>query len=263
MVIGIAYIIGDSLEVQDGLYKYLFFFGNFSMIENNHWPSPILTPLWSICIEEHFYLVIPVILAFVSIKNIPKVLLGIIIGSILFRLWSLQIESKDWMYFYCHTLSRCDLIAVGGLIGFSHQRKKIKLRLNSLIIPFVIVFLILVLSVLDLNFYHGIFHASIKKYLVFIPIIFLFLMILFNEENGRLINLIKNNQILNYLGKISYGLYMYHMIVITLLSKLDIFEEFPLLRIIITVILTVLISSLSYEFFEKRILRLKERFYSV
>src|SRR5882724_12013068 len=35
------------------------FFGNFLVGAQGHWPAPILVPLWSLCVEEQFYLAVP------------------------------------------------------------------------------------------------------------------------------------------------------------------------------------------------------------
>jgi len=76
-----------------------------------------------------------------------------------------------------------------------------------------------------------------------------------------------NNKYLNYLGKISYGIYMYHFAVIAIVLScsraLDVQLPAFTFNVLIygTVIgLTVLISGLSYRFFEYRFIRLKSRF---
>jgi peptidoglycan/LPS O-acetylase OafA/YrhL len=87
-----------------------------------------------------------------------------------------------------------------------------------------------------------------------------------------LINLAKNpasilsleNPVFNYLGKISYGMYMYHTIAVVIGVKISHsynnsnFVSYP-----ISYVLTILISMLSYEFFEKPFLRIKDKFTTV
>lgn len=67
---------------------------------------------------------------------------------------------------------------------------------------------------------------------------------------------------LSYLGKISYGLYMYHSIVIVLVIRVllhyGVFNNY-LLTVLVTVF-TCLVAALSYEFFEKWFLKKKVNF---
>jgi peptidoglycan/LPS O-acetylase OafA/YrhL len=72
----------------------------------------------------------------------------------------------------------------------------------------------------------------------------------------------------DYLGKIALGLYFYHGIVITVFSKLMIAYHIAddawqvlLINPIIMMLLTILLASISYNYFEKPILALKRKFY--
>ena len=65
-----------------------------------------------------------------------------------------------------------------------------------------------------------------------------------------------------YLGKISYGIYMYHPVCIVLsiniLLKLELLNNFNLY--ISTLLMTIVISSISYEYFESKFLKLKKNY---
>jgi len=84
-----------------------------------------------------------------------------------------------------------------------------------------------------------------------------------NENN--LVNL--NGKKLNFLGEISYGIYMYHMLVVfgivVVLTKILNHLNPVISTISFYIIITlgmVLVSYLSKRFFEERFLRLKHRF---
>src|ERR1051325_9102135 len=77
-----------------------------------------------------------------------------------------------------------------------------------------------------------------------------------------------NSRVLTYLGKISYGLYIFHGIVIAFFSKLAAQYHLDgsmlgvlIVNPLIILVLTILFSVLSYELAEKRILKLKQKFY--
>ena len=72
---------------------------------------------------------------------------------------------------------------------------------------------------------------------------------------------------LAYLGKISYGLYVYHKLGIYLAYRVvnqHIEPErelaYPAAGLLLALLITVIISTVSYEAFEKFFLRMKERF---
>ena len=63
------------------------------------------------------------------------------------------------------------------------------------------------------------------------------------------------------LGKISYGLYLYHMIAVYIVLHLDrLYNLNIMLQIVLTVFLSVSVSYLSYTYFEKKFLDLKRKF---
>ena len=76
---------------------------------------------------------------------------------------------------------------------------------------------------------------------------------------------ILDNKFLSYLGKISYGLYVYHFSIVWFVRRI---RDFGIqesvakpLTLVISAILVYIVASLSYKYFEKPILDLKERFF--
>jgi peptidoglycan/LPS O-acetylase OafA/YrhL len=67
---------------------------------------------------------------------------------------------------------------------------------------------------------------------------------------------------LDYLGKISYGIYMYHPLAIAIALKIlmNTGENYLLWQILLSLILTVIVSSISYQFLEKPFIRRKVKF---
>jgi len=94
-------------------------------------------------------------------------------------------------------------------------------------------------------------------------------LILFSALRGGLgpLSILLRNKGLSYLGKISYGLYVYHLIGIRLSSNLvhafvssePRFVD-PIVMLLSSLIVTVIISALSYQILEKTFLRIKDRF---
>ena len=94
---------------------------------------------------------------------------------------------------------------------------------------------------------------------------FLFAILILNTATNDKTIISFNNKILNYLGKISYGIYVYHWIIIYLILDLimNVKENFWLFNILLyvfSIIISILISHISYFYFEIWFLKLKEKF---
>jgi peptidoglycan/LPS O-acetylase OafA/YrhL len=87
---------------------------------------------------------------------------------------------------------------------------------------------------------------------------------------SKIINFLFNNRILKFFGKISYGLYVYHWPVYILLFEtiqqllfhISLFNEktsFITASVVVTIV-SILLSFLSYEYFEKSFLKLKNKY---
>jgi len=83
---------------------------------------------------------------------------------------------------------------------------------------------------------------------------------------GQISTLLKNPT-LRYLGKISYGLYVYHIVgralalnITRVFVSTDRIIVYPIVLLLTTLMVTVVISTLSYEILEKTFLKIKERF---
>jgi peptidoglycan/LPS O-acetylase OafA/YrhL len=95
-----------------------------------------------------------------------------------------------------------------------------------------------------------------------------FAIIILNLAMNPAVLISLNNRVLEYLGKISYGLYVYHLIVIFLVLKYCYyFDGSQACKNFMTMVYalsgTILISSVSYEFFEKPFLRIKDRRFTI
>ena len=223
---------------------------------------PNIGQAWSIGVEEQFYIFWPLLIA--KSKSILKTLVLMTITLILIKIVILFLgyyySGIGWyqsLKLYV-AMSKFECMSIGGIGAYllfqNHSILKfINHPITFLFSIFTIIFLIYFTPE---NIQDGI-HLAYS---------FLFLQnILFVVNTNKQLSL--DNRTLNYLGKISYGIYMYHLMIIPLCIHIYIlyFKTQSLLfeNIIIytsVILLTLITSSLSYEFIEYRFIKLKNKF---
>ncbi|MEP6792827.1 MAG: acyltransferase [Saprospiraceae bacterium] len=261
LIIGIAWLQYRESIPPIVYHRSLYFATNFWMISANSWTMGILNPLWSLCIEEHFYLVIPVLVLFIPLRRIHLLFWFVILVSIGFRLYATLTIQYNWFTIYLHTLSRCDVLAIGGLLAYYRRFYDFSARFSSLVLGCLFTYLILLMSIVDSSDYTTITFSVLKKYLFIAPMFLFFIGFILNKnEENKIISWLKSKRLIDYFGKISFGLYMFHTPVLEYLIPYHFINDFFIVKLISVSILTVLVSSISYELFEKKILRLKTKF---
>ncbi len=244
-------------QSPDYLYQFLFV-GNFDVIAHGA-KSAATDHLWSICIEEHFYLFCPLLIAFIPEKRMPQVLLAIVIGTILFRSYVAETQENYGMTLYMHTLSRIDVLAIGGLLGYMHFKGF--LRFNHSIGTRILVYatFIFLFVFVDYSECGTLFSSAFKKY-TFVGLAaywagnFLF--------HPGAVWMVEKNNFLHRFGKASYGIYMFNPVIILIVLHFFARNNWQNYLAFLTVVHVLLfsITFLSYRFIELPFLALKEKY---
>lgn len=225
---------------------------------------PHIGQLWSIGVEEQFYLLWPVFFRKLKSKLSLFIFLFILIISIkvmFISLIKLNILPESEFVLGLKRLiamSKFESMMIGAIganivRGGSERLKKVMLNdwvffSSLLFFPFV---KILLPSSLD-DVYHVIGSLC-------------FIVIIVNVSIGGRFSKLLEMRLFSFLGNISYGLYMYHMVISFFFVKLfsvinaDSIVESLLLYVLIFGV-SILISFLSYRFFEKPFLKMKGKF---
>jgi peptidoglycan/LPS O-acetylase OafA/YrhL len=223
--------------------------------------------LWSIGVEEQFYIFWPwFIKKWNSLKNILIFLILFIGIRYCFYILSLFNWNDSITNFFKigYLFLQHDSILIGGLFAFLFHIKHSVLKIIYLPMIQIIAYLAPIVSVIlskglgiDWIFLASPLH-SVCYSLIIVNI----------STNTKSLLKLENN-VLNYLGKISFGLYMYHSILIfavmTIFKHFNLDYSIPLQMLFYLLVfgLTILTASISYKYFEKPVLRYKSNFMSI
>ena len=227
---------------------------------------PYSAHTWSIGTEEQFYLTWPVVLK--SIKKYRLLLMFVILGGYLLfarALYSSRTDFlplKDALNAFWPTFN-IDCMAIGGFFAIMLHTKSplLKIFQNNYLFYFALVLTVTLIfkgvhfPILIVN--HTQFQYLYKEFYAL-----WFGIIILNFASNPNIFISLEAKPLKYLGKISYGLYMYQPIGIALAFQIALFfpKAFDPLLYFLSIALTVAISAASYKYFESYFLRFKEKF---
>jgi peptidoglycan/LPS O-acetylase OafA/YrhL len=253
---------------------YFLFLSNFDIIHIDHYFETMawgpITVTWSVAVEEQFYLTWPLFFAFVPKRFYPFIFIAIISGSLVFRYYHLH-DKPVLLY---HSFIVCADLAIGGLCAYcaiyyeQFTRFFANLGKNYIVSLYFIGFLLL-LFMPNLSEQS----ASLLFFSRLINTLFFAFVILEQNYAQQSFYKFSNFTTLTFWGKYTYGLYLIHNIVLLFIfialgpKLLNINYETHFLSnfmvCVIGLMLSMLISYLSYEYFEKRFLTLKERFSTI
>lgn len=268
---------GIFIEEVANPWYYLFFAANFDMMVLSMDPEPniptaiTLSVLWSVAVEEQFYLAWPLILGLIPFRKYKFVFPAIMLFSLIFRAFYTGCEGgeagHDYNVRYFHTFAVIGDMALGGLLAhfcsYESKFKSFVVKMNKGVI------LLIYLGAAAVSFFRWEWFAC------GIPSIFERLIIggfygmIILEQNYSKNSFFKlgNFKIISKLGIYTYGLYCLHRIGIYLGQKImgflhvDVYNPGMLgVLMVLSFLITILISLASYHFFEKWFLKLKDKF---
>ena len=255
------------------LLPFLSFTLNLYIAENGYHFLFFLVFLWSISVEEQFYVFWGIILHIgskINAKFFQYSIPVIAYSLILLSLWYRASHSEPALKLYFHTFSVTANFGIGILLAyysaystwlipaFENMSKKLIVLLAMLLLVSTIAYTIVFvypLAILFERVYFSVLFAIIIAVLCYAK---------------NIAGLKKIFIRFDYLGKIALGLYFYHGIVITIFSKIML--HYPtanytwqvlIVNPIIMLTLSIICASLSYNYFEKPILALKNKFYRI
>ncbi|MES2276876.1 MAG: acyltransferase [Bacteroidota bacterium] len=220
---------------------------------------PYEAQAWSIGVEEQFYLVWPFLMNFAKNKAKFKTLvIGLLAAYVFIKLAFYLIplithrfHKLDDLDFYLSDIFQIDCMMIGALFGLYNFEEKAKQLLTHKAVQ--IAAYALVIGFLAFGLMFGYFYWEIYGVL--------FGVIIINLVNTDTSIISLDFKWLDYLGKTSYSMYMWHVLMINVVIRF--FTHNSLIIYPLVFVFTIVISILSFELFEKRFLRFKSGFAKV
>lgn len=228
--------------------------------------GPILycVQAWSIGIEEQFYLFWPFVVKKLNLKGIINFIFIFIIVYLIMCISLILATHNNYLInkfsldtlvdinlIFGHRL-KFDCLLVGAFFAIIH----IKIKDDSFILKKYFQVFIYLLEAVLLLYGNGFYGFFWEIHAVLYGVIILNLV----RTNTSLLNL--EYSVFNYLGRISYGVYMYHVLIINVVITLLYKFNLMILAYPIIFILVIIVSDFSYRFIEVYFLK-KKKHYSV
>ena len=247
-----------KVDLPEKLLLYLLILPNIVTGVFKH--IPYLSQNWSIGVEEQFYYFWPWV---VKQTKTSKLLLVMIIFFFLFYITrSLTVlympETGWWKYLNEFIKSLRITCMILGAMGAYFTYFKLNTKFVQFIFHSRFQLLLYLTLILMLSF--GVYLPGVNQEVYSL----IFTLILMNLAKNPASILSLENPVFNYLGKISYGMYMYHTVAVVIGVKVShSFNNSNFVSYPVSYVLTIFISALSYEYFEKPFLKIKDKFTTV
>jgi len=251
-------------DLSSKVFLYVFFLPN--LVTPLLGVVPYAAHLWSIGTEEQFYLLWPPILK-VAKKYRMVLMILILVGYLLFAraLFSSRTDLIPFKYELNAFWQSFNIasMAIGGFFAvmLHSNHAALKVFMNRYLFYFALGFTSMML-------YRGVYFPQITVndlqfpylYKEFYSVWFGIIILNFAANKDNLISL--EQRPIHYLGKISYGLYMYHPIAIVAAFQATVRLGAPIDALLypLSLALTILLAGVSYKYFESYFLNFKTKF---
>ena len=269
MFCGVAEWSSQLRTAQPWLWTYT---ANFWIAAQKQWSrwAEIVMPLWSLSVEEQFYLVWPLVVFCFSRRALMRICLGIMMGVLVLRL-ILAAHGTDWFALYTWTPTRADSLAAGALLALLMQPPDAVQRLRK-IAGYAGAIAALLMLLLSPGF-DPTRHPWLRVFLYSVLAILFAALLFWSIDRGSLRGWavrFYELRVLRIIGRYSYGIYILHLplmyLSVAALTRWRVYDpagnswSMALGMVVLNVMLTSAAAVVSFHGYEKHFLKLKRWF---
>jgi peptidoglycan/LPS O-acetylase OafA/YrhL len=287
LMLGLAYLLFTIGYRQNRMLEYfqqlpyaLTYVYNFFTASRWYKDSVFINHFWSLSVEEQFYIFWPLLIFLTPKKDYKKLFIASIVAGPLMRMGLNYIYNHQTFSFlgpnpataiYSLPFSHLDAFGFGAYISqYRLPRARQQFWVLLATIP-VIGFITQYIATGSLGYLTGLgfpfpIANGYKQVWGYSLLNYFFAVTIYAVAREGLFNRFLEMPWLKYLGKISYGLYVYHFVLIFFAGRMNDFvslsyEQIQVISAVPAFIATVLVAALSFKYLEKPIINLKDKFF--
>lgn len=223
--------------------------------------------LWSLAIEEQFYMIFPLLFLLVNRKKKSKdgtyklnknflyVVLGLILVSLIAHILLFDINNISRIYFGTDTRAFSLLVGVAGAILYPMERLHAKVTPQQNMI-YSVVSLVSIATLITVMIYTSEYNTLLYRGGFLLVAILGLIVIISSGKQHTLMSRLLSFKPIVFIGKISYSLYLWHFPVLVLTTPVSEIGNPNIIFVILRVILTFILATASYVFVETPIRKL-------
>lgn len=223
--------------------------------------------LWSLAIEEQFYMIFPLLFLLINRKKKSKdgtyklnknflyVVLGLILVSLIAHILLFDINNISRIYFGTDTRAFSLLVGVVGAILYPMEKLHAKVTPQQNIM-YSVVSLVSIATLITVMIYTSEYNTWLYRGGFLLVAILGLIVIISSGKQHTLMSRLLSFKPVVFIGKISYSLYLWHFPVLVLTTPVSEIGNPNIIFVILRVILTFALATASYLFVETPIRKL-------
>jgi peptidoglycan/LPS O-acetylase OafA/YrhL len=252
------------VESGAGMGWFLSYGFNIQLALQGEWPATeLLNHFWTLCVEEQFYLVWPLAVFAVPVRRFPWLVATAVVVATVWKAGGLFAGSPP-MSTMVSMPGRMDAFAMGGLAAYAArfwELGRCQKFASGLAVASALVLTGMAFPTRGLawDYPSTVLPGSLLLSIFFSCLVFL---VVHPVPLSYWLTKMMRRPLLRWLGKYSYGIYVFHWLVHYPLVRLNLFglSWHPWVAFLAVLAATAVLSVISFHWFEMPFLRLKERF---